>query len=395
MDPVEPDTPPPPIPPPLPDAAPPESPPTVMPPPSELPAGPLHLPPSPYATPLDQGPTRFERWLMKNLTPLFVILIGLTIQIILTFVPHAPDKPIPETAPSSTLSDLEKPARITGLNPGLACALGLVLIYFFIPEVRRWFKRFTARLLPSLNGLDLLAAFQASQATAALLLTIARSAGIRKFTGDAMAPRLAAGLVVEDVALLAALGTAIWLARRRSGPRGSGGLWPFWTLSAEKRSVWQDVLLGASCYPLFFFIGNQFFVPLGRELVECLGFHPKPHPLLTVMQEPLKGWVLVVLFISATAGAAFFEELLFRGMLYNVIRRYLGQAGGAAIAALIFAMLHPMGDWLGIFFLGLLLTWLYDRTGRLVASMTLHAMNNTVAMVAMLVYQHLKETHQI
>jgi membrane protease YdiL (CAAX protease family) len=344
----------------------------------------------------NDGPTTFDRWLLNNMTPLVVILVSLSILIVLNVVPHTPTDVKPDPEPTSTISpDLEKPVRITGYNPGMVLGLGLVLAYFFIPEVRRWFKRFTPRLLPSLNGLDLLAAFAASQAAASLLLTIARTAGIRKFTGDAIAPRLAAGLVIEDAALLAALVIAIWLARRRSGKLGSGGLWPFWTLASEERSIWQDIVLGASCYPIFFMVGYLFFVPLGRELVEFFGFHPKPHPLLTALQEPLKGWVLVVFFISATAGAAFFEELLFRGMLYNVLRRYLGAAAGAGLAALIFAMLHPMGDWLGIFFLGLLLTWLYDRTGRLVASMTLHAINNTVAMIATLVYQHLKDTHQI
>ena len=40
-----------------------------------------------------------------------------------------------------------------------------------------------------------------------------------------------------------------------------------------------------------------------------------------------------------------------------------------------------------LFFLALVLIWLYERTGRLVASMTLHAVNNGVALLALMAYQ--------
>jgi membrane protease YdiL (CAAX protease family) len=83
----------------------------------------------------------------------------------------------------------------------------------------------------------------------------------------------------------------------------------------------------------------------------------------------------------AVLSAPFFEELIFRGVLYNVLRRYLGGLAGAIVAAFIFSISHGIGSQiLGLWVLGLMMTWLYERTGRLVASMTFHCINNAMAM---------------
>ncbi len=303
-----------------------------------------------------------------------------------TIRPVVPDSPVTPLFPG-----MEKPMRVTWPNLGVICLVGLVLMYIFTPDARRWFKQYTPRPLPALKILDLLALLASSRAVALLLVVIAQRAKIPLLAAGSEKAILAAEMILGDAIFLAVVFLAIWLARQRvGGPHGSMGVWPFWKLVNTERSVLNDIVLGAACYPVFFLLGNLFFVPLGHELAEYFGYNPKPHPLLLALREQLQPWELVVFVLSATIGAAFFEELIFRGVLYNGLRRYVGPWLGGAAAALVFATLHPVGDWLGIFFLGMMLTWLYDKTGRLVSSMTLHFINNSVAVIATLSLEYLQ-----
>ena len=54
------------------------------------------------------------------------------------------------------------------------------------------------------------------------------------------------------------------------------------------------------------------------------------------------------------------------------------------VSAVLFAVVHPYTHWPQIFLLGLLLTYLYERTRSLWPSIALHAMNNAVAMTSMI-----------
>ena len=77
------------------------------------------------------------------------------------------------------------------------------------------------------------------------------------------------------------------------------------------------------------------------------------------------------------------EEFLFRGVVYRWMRGRWGVAGGTVVTSLVFALLHPPG-WVEtpqIFLIGLLLAWLYERSGSLWPSMVLHGVNNAAGIV--------------
>ena len=73
------------------------------------------------------------------------------------------------------------------------------------------------------------------------------------------------------------------------------------------------------------------------------------------------------------------EELLFRGILYPWIK----QAGFPRLAlwgtAVVFAAMHVnLTSFVALFILALILTWLYERTNNLLATITAHSLFNAL-----------------
>ena len=88
--------------------------------------------------------------------------------------------------------------------------------------------------------------------------------------------------------------------------------------------------------------------------------------------------------------AAISEELFFRGFMFSGLRS-LGASLwiAAAISSAIWASLHLGAGNLGVVAIlaafGLVLAWLYERSGSLWVPIAAHALNNTVAFILLLV----------
>jgi hypothetical protein len=92
----------------------------------------------------------------------------------------------------------------------------------------------------------------------------------------------------------------------------------------------------------------------------------------------------------AFAGAGFLvcvvapvaEELFFRGFVFGGLRRH-GFWPAAIVSGAVFGLAHVLGSPLGFIvplaFLGMVLAFLYERTGSLYPPMALHALNNSIA----------------
>ena len=90
--------------------------------------------------------------------------------------------------------------------------------------------------------------------------------------------------------------------------------------------------------------------------------------------------------ISAVVAAPFFEEIVFRGLLFATLRRRLGVTTAALSSAIIFAVLHGYG-WAGllsVLWSGALWAWSYERTRSLVPGMLAHAAVNLLATLSLL-----------
>lgn len=103
---------------------------------------------------------------------------------------------------------------------------------------------------------------------------------------------------------------------------------------------------------------------------------------------------LFVTFISLVILPPFVEELLVRGYLYTSLRARYSKLIATVVASIIFASGHlQFGSgapllWIAAidtFVLSLFLIYLREHTGRLYASMTLHALKNFIAFVALFI----------
>jgi membrane protease YdiL (CAAX protease family) len=101
---------------------------------------------------------------------------------------------------------------------------------------------------------------------------------------------------------------------------------------------------------------------------------------------------LVLTFFSLVILPPIAEEIVFRGLLFTSLKKVLPLGGAAVATSLLFAAGHlPAGGSSGplyiaaidTFSLSLVLIYLRQKTNGLWASMTLHALKNTIAFVAL------------
>lgn len=92
---------------------------------------------------------------------------------------------------------------------------------------------------------------------------------------------------------------------------------------------------------------------------------------------------LVALLILIAVVTPIAEELFFRGMLYPVLRRRWGIGWAITLNALLFALLHFIPLLIpGLFFVGLILCWVRERSGSVIPGIILHACQNGVVVLA-------------
>ncbi len=87
---------------------------------------------------------------------------------------------------------------------------------------------------------------------------------------------------------------------------------------------------------------------------------------------------VVISVLAYVIFAPLFEELVFRGILFAVLRRKFCFLPAALFSASIFAIAHGYGllGFISVFWSGVLWAWLYEKTGSLWPSILAHAINN-------------------
>lgn len=88
----------------------------------------------------------------------------------------------------------------------------------------------------------------------------------------------------------------------------------------------------------------------------------------------------ITVSVLAVVMAPMLEELIFRGYLYGVIRKYGGRVSAILITSLIFAAIHVhLPAMLALFVLAVVLCLAYERTGSLWVPIFMHATFNSVS----------------
>jgi membrane protease YdiL (CAAX protease family) len=121
---------------------------------------------------------------------------------------------------------------------------------------------------------------------------------------------------------------------------------------------------------------------LWGAILSRLGVKVQPQEVVNILLARQPRLEVAASVAVAILVAPLFEEMIFRGFLLPAFSRRLGAPGAVALAATLFGLLHGRAYAGPIFALGLLLGWLYWRTGRLWIAVGCHGAHNAAALVA-------------
>jgi hypothetical protein len=174
---------------------------------------------------------------------------------------------------------------------------------------------------------------------------------------------IAVGQYVSYVPLLIALLAALpWLARRSLRELGLRAL--------DGRTIVAGLLGAVAMYA----------VTIGVANVEYAFTHQKPEEtaiaLFTSTHDP---GLLFAFTVLAAVAAPFMEEFVYRGFLFNALLKYMPMWVAAVVSGLLFGISHgSLSAFLPLAGSGIVLAYVYYRTGSLTASMLTHATFNLI-----------------
>lgn len=112
-------------------------------------------------------------------------------------------------------------------------------------------------------------------------------------------------------------------------------------------------------------------------VLDALGHPPDPQVAVDAVRTASNAWERGLLFLFAVGTAPVFEEFVFRGILWPMLRDRGFRVAGCLMASFVFALIHfNLAAFVPLWLLGIFWTWLYERTGDLAAPMLSHTLFN-------------------
>lgn len=119
--------------------------------------------------------------------------------------------------------------------------------------------------------------------------------------------------------------------------------------------------------------------PLVKLLLRITGFSVGQQGIVTIWEQTESALLILVMTVFAVIIAPVTEEIFFRCFLQSAIRRKRSEYTAIVITAFIFAAVHMnLRLFIPLFVLGTVLSYLYERTGTIVAPLTVHVLHNAV-----------------
>ena len=123
--------------------------------------------------------------------------------------------------------------------------------------------------------------------------------------------------------------------------------------------------------------GSLYLINYLTYLMETIGYSPDSSLPLPLSNG---GWLVLNILILALV-PAICEELIYRGVVFNGLRKF-GKVGAIFLSALFFALAHGSAmQFFYQFILGLVLAWVVVKTGSIVYSMVVHFVNNATVVI--------------
>lgn len=137
-------------------------------------------------------------------------------------------------------------------------------------------------------------------------------------------------------------------------------------------------------------VGTMFVIFLGFAYVALVvtkvllpGFNPD-QAQVNEFTSAITGNARIISFFALVIIPSIIEEVIFRGFMFPAFSGRVGVLFGALFSSLLFGFAHLQAN-VGVYtvVLGLLLCYMYKRTGSIIPGIALHMINNYVAFAAL------------
>ena len=163
------------------------------------------------------------------------------------------------------------------------------------------------------------------------------------------------------------------------------------SLGFSRKRVLRSIGVGFRAYVAVFpwiFLLLFLIVEAARQF----GLKPPIEPIQELVFQEDRPAVLALTVLLACLIGPVTEELLFRGVVYPVIRHRTSRLIAMLVSGGLFALVHTnLLGFLPIMLLGCVLAYLYERTGSLASPLAVHILHNTFLMSLALVFRRLLE----
>jgi tetratricopeptide (TPR) repeat protein/membrane protease YdiL (CAAX protease family) len=255
-----------------------------------------------------------------------------------------------------------QPGKIPQLHLGFVVALAIAMTLLYVVALA-WLMR--KSLLPAPQptpGIGFTLAWCGVMVDGQLILFLMPVVAFSLQLSQA----LGLGLILWALPLIAAAG---WGFARQ--PWGEPFAWP---LRIPRRKVLLTVLVATGVWTLGYFAY--------ANLIESITHKPMP-------DQEIVSWIKAgmqsspwLTFVGIAIAAPIAEEILFRGLLYGALQRWLSPRWTIVVTAVVFAAVHLQPVYfLPLFGLGLVLGLGRHQSGTLALPVFIHLLNNSISLL--------------
>ncbi|MEM6886305.1 MAG: CPBP family intramembrane glutamic endopeptidase [Verrucomicrobiota bacterium] len=119
------------------------------------------------------------------------------------------------------------------------------------------------------------------------------------------------------------------------------------------------------------------------------GATPEPQPVIVEFLQADDHRGVITLLVMAVVIAPLWEEIVFRGILYPLLRGLQNRIFAVLVTGILFGLLHDHPPaYIPLAFLGIILAWCYEKTGKLGYCIALHACFNAATAIGLLLIKY-------
>lgn len=147
-------------------------------------------------------------------------------------------------------------------------------------------------------------------------------------------------------------------------------------INAKFNMKWHTYLI-VIAIGLVSLFGTQYFIGAVDDLLSLIGYPLSGSP---INPTDFGSFVLAVFVLAVVP--AICEEIIFRGIIFNGLRKRFKTIHAIVLSALLFALFHAsLQQFVYPFILGMVMAWVVARTGSLIASILVHFVNNFIVVL--------------